>query len=467
MNEHEARPCGGFVTAYGELRILPPKLKIKNIYDFPALDLGEAEYPLTLVSAEKKFWDLGTNIETAVCAENFKQVYIQAHDQVADNVFLVNWSALESLFLNVGKLNLNQQALTSDKLFTAISRTVANVDRHDEASLAQRKNPIKGLGKQVIIKALINPTLWPKISHSIGNSLAMGHIYWDKKSISLKPKLDDFSVIEWNLGGGKSSRLLEKKLQIIAREQAPQSWQLDLNFTAHHLGGWDEPLSQEWKGVLEFIIPTFLGPETKFIEAQIAPGEIFNQSFSFDYAGELTQLSIFKAREQSLIADITVALFPQQRLTSSELRTIDNVGRVTQNLTSQRQAFSWLAEKDQTPPFITLHEVVAADSLEKSVLTNLNWQAGDLLTEIHFSEAIKIMSEEFKAELEDRDFTVKDITEHPIFKNFRLLENQVTLIINWEVENYQIDERFYLRLTTIEDLWGNKLKEDKRTIITR
>ncbi len=47
----------------------------------------------------------------------------------------------------------------------------------------------------------------------------------------MKPATQDVEFIEWNLGGGKSSRFLQKNLTISAREVLPEQWRIDLDET--------------------------------------------------------------------------------------------------------------------------------------------------------------------------------------------------------------------------------------------
>ena len=57
-NEAEARPCGGFVTAFGEVSLFPSQIWLKNSYAMQPFSFGENKPPLNSVALEKKFWDL-------------------------------------------------------------------------------------------------------------------------------------------------------------------------------------------------------------------------------------------------------------------------------------------------------------------------------------------------------------------------------------------------------------------------
>jgi len=130
MNDNEARPCGGFATAYGELSLPLFNLNIGSTYELNA-DLGEAPEPLNQVSDRLYFWDLGTSIDLNQCVADFKSGYLANTDVEVDRVILVQMSFLE----NWAKI------LGNNTFFADISRQVANVDHHDEISLENRKNP--------------------------------------------------------------------------------------------------------------------------------------------------------------------------------------------------------------------------------------------------------------------------------------------------------------------------------------
>ena len=72
-NEAELRPCGGFVTVYGKVRIIPPKIELKNVYALKNADFGEAPDPINQVSNRLRFWDLGTSPDLTKCVETFQK----------------------------------------------------------------------------------------------------------------------------------------------------------------------------------------------------------------------------------------------------------------------------------------------------------------------------------------------------------------------------------------------------------
>lgn len=440
MNDNEARPCGGFATAYGELRLPIFKLKVNNSYALDA-DLGEALPPLDQVANRLKFWDLGTATDLNQCAQDFKAGYRANTDKSVDRVILVQMSFLE----NWAKL------LGQDDFFAVISRSVADVDHHDEGALAQRKSPAGNMIKSLVKKTVLNPLKWSKFTQLVHHSQYKKSLFWSHKNKSQnKSRSNTISLVEWNLGGGKSSRYLRKNWNIDLQQITPDSWMAELAVQISHLGQYDEPLSQTWQGQFEFT----LFSETYFIPATIKPGENWSFRASYEIQRPAKSLNIYTPPTQDWDTNFSISILAGQTLLSKKLDTQESVGTwPKRHHKCKNQTINWEILPDKLSPFITLHEYIS-------------WEEDDLLTEIHFNEPIKI-TDNSSAELTDRNFEVSSITEHPEFKSWELLEDQVTLLIHWSQTQFQKDERFYVRLSGIEDIWGNKLSDDERTIITR
>jgi len=457
-NEAELRPCGGFVTVYGRVRILPPKIELKNVYALKNAEFGEAPDPINQVSNKMRFWDLGINSNLAECTESFAKA-AKTIDLQTDDVILLDISTAEEI--------------TDDKeIFAKLTRAVANTDRHDEQSLKERKSPLVGMGKKIIWNTLLKPWRWSKISREIEAKIQNGNIYISDISPVIKPKSNDFAFYEWNLGGGKSSRFLDKKLKISAREVSPDNWKISGEFNIDHVGQSDEPLSQDWKGVFELEFPARFGQETMRFPAKLAPGQNWVEKFSFNYDGKLEELSVFNQRGQTIFLDLTVSLFGQQTFAETDFENHENIGKIYKKTTKFREKMSWLAAPDKIKPFITLHEWAGNRGI---IPEEFRGKWSDFFktsskqfnfAEIHFSEPIDVNENTF-VEITDKNFENKEITDDPIFEEIILFNDRKTALIGFWQNQVQPNERFFIEFRGIFDSFGNEISLQKYTIIDR
>ena len=149
---------------------------------------------------------------------------------------------------------------------------------------------------------------------------------------------------------------------------AENKWKVRGKFLAEHLGGFDEPISQNWRGGFTFQIPAFLGVGgARFFEAEIAPGEAFEKSFEFDFKGKISEFGIFRPRGQKLFMDVSISLFPQKTFETANFENHENVGHFFGELKNFRKSFQWKIAPDRSRPFVTLHEVIKPEQLPETV----------------------------------------------------------------------------------------------------
>ena len=456
-NEAEARPCGGFVTAVGEVRLFPLKMNLQNVYAFANKNFGTAQPPLDKVAQTVKFWDLGTNPDLQICANAFHGGAKMAGIK-HNHVIFVNIETAEKI---IGEANF----------FADMTRSVANTDRHDEQSLAERKSPLSNFGKKIVVKTLLKPWTWPRITQEIGNAVQSGELYISEISPELKPTKSDISAIEWNLGGGKSSRFLERNLDISVRELRPQHWQIKVKAQLDHLGQQDEPLSQLWKGGIEMRWPEAWKMQSEFINIALNPGENWEKEWIFEPHGILEHVGIFAPRGQKWNVDWRLSLFGQKTFEKSNFETHENVGTWNESVRTQRHDFSWKEVSDKTAPFVTLHEWLSLSQLPQKAknrwsknLLKSSKQFG--VAEIHFSEPV-LVTKKLKVSFRDKNFENKKITENPIFDELLLWNGEQTALIGFWQNQAQPNERFALQLEGITDTAGNEISEKEYTIIDR
>jgi hypothetical protein len=456
-NEAETRPCGGFVTAIGEARILPLKMKLRNAYALADKSFGTAQAPLNMVAKDVKFWDLGTSPDLKKCADSFRGAANMAKIKHS-RVVLINTKTVEKI-------------IKDSSFFANMTRTVANTDRHDEQSLAERKSPLSQFGKKMVVKILIKPWTWPRITQEIGHAVKTGELYISDISPELKPLSSDIAAIEWNLGGGKSSRFLERNLDISARETSPNNWKIKVKARLEHLGQADEPLSQTWKGGIEMRWPNKWNYPNEFLSLTLSPGENWWHEWTFEISENMASIGVFAPRGQTWNTDLRLSLFGQQTFDSSTFETHENVGTWSGKLRTEQKNFHWVSKKDFVNPFITLHEWLTLKQIPEKA--RQHWgnnftrsSARFSVAELHFSEPV-LVTKNLKITFRDKDFENTEITEPPIFDELLLWNGEQTALIGFWQDSVQPNERFTVRISGLSDIAGNEISDREYTIIDR
>ncbi len=461
MNDAEARPCGGFISAYGVARAFPPKFQLDNVYNLPEHSLGAAREPLAAVANQLQFWDTGTALNPSNCVNDIEAAFEEITEMEIDRVMLVNASILERLIAGVGGINFNGEEVQADNAFATLSRAVADTDRHDESALAGRKSSIGDIAKSVIKKSVFQFWNWRKMTKSIA-AATESELFLEGSSPAFES--DGWALVEWNLGGAKSSRYLQKNLELRMRETAPDEWLVEIFATAHHLGGSDEPLSQTYKGGFEVQFPEWLETANDWWPVEVAPGKKATYERTFQLKGQLPRsLSITVQRGQKLFFDGSISVFPQQQISAADGHVTEGVW-VLSDVLEKSTKYAYTIKSDMVKPFVTLHEYTPKNALPE--LYTQEFASHDIVVEIHFSEPI-ILNDAFYAELLDRD--VADVFIHAdayLDHSFLFLNNQ-TLLLGFQTDKKQDQERYDLRIEGIEDFFGNEIKNGQRTIIVR
>jgi hypothetical protein len=470
-NEAEQRPCGGFLTTYAVIDFFPPDIRFHNSYDLAGYDFGEAENPLKKISQKKNFWDLGTTSNLTKCTNTFQKSYQEATGEMIDRVVLFDMGTVEEIFRLFKTIKLGKQTISENNFFAELSRLVSHIDRHDEIALKQRKSPLSQIGKKMIFRSIVNPTIAPRAARIISNRIRTGDVFIPQISPDIQPEKTDFALTEWNLGGAKSSRFLDTALFLFFRETNPDVWNITLRVDVVHSGGIDEPISQNWKGGFELIVPKFLGVEPIFWETEILPGETFSRKFFFSHQGSIEKFSVFRPRGQNISLHTIISLFPQQTFDHATFEHHENVGRFWGMIDAPRKTFHWTSESDRISPFVTLHEIVSPDILPEMIRDKWNTFLQDSdsifsVAEIHFNEKIRL-NDSFSVKIKDRNLTHTEVSEDMILEDFILLKDNRTLLLILRKDTFQLGERFALELTGISDFFGNEIQPQSRTLITR
>ncbi len=496
MNENEARPCGGFVTAFGVVNLPFGGVELNNSFAFPDLNLGPSKAPLNRVSAEQKFWDLGTHLNLNHCGQEFVSAFERASGTYPDRVLLVQSSLVENYIEALGPLKVGDIKLSADNFFSLTSRLVADIDRHDEAALEARKNPLHLFGKRLMVKTLTRPWRWHALSRAVYQAEQDGELYihipgteqlqrWQQSDIGT------VTISEWNLGGAKSSRYLDKHWRVMLKQTAPQVWELEQHLAVTHLGQEDRPLSQTWQGGFEM---KAFGQPTQFVSATINPGETFTHKAVFEIptkklfttwkslGGNLARVNLYAPPYQNWDTKFLVSGLAQQQLVpqTQNLKARESTARWSGTTSLDGEAFGFTIEPDTLPPFLTWHKPLASPS--EAIIEALNVNPGDVVVELHFNERVQIPTAAsvqvvddgwmlpaaaVNIALIDRDYAVSNNTENLAVSQALLLADKTTMLFKVRPSVYQPNERYYLRIEGISDVWGNTNIIENRTVITR
>jgi hypothetical protein len=350
-------------------------------------------------------------------------------------------------------------------------------------------------GKKLVLSTLVRPWQWHALSRQLYQAEQTGAFYLhqpghDKETLWQKYADRTMSLSEWNLGGGKSSRYLDKSWTVRLNQVSATQWDVIHALTVTHLGGQDEPLSQIWQGGFE--LQTFT-QAPQFISATIAPGATFtptqtvrvDQTEFFDFLEDVppkASVNLYSPPYQDWHTKLQVRSLAQQRVqpVSGNLIVQENSAQWQGDVDLNGHALSFQVQPDTLAPFLTWHKPLPNPS--DFVRQALNLTEGDVVVELHFNEPIQILgatpealenqalrftAEQVNITLTDRNYAVPDVVENLSPQAALLLADNTTLLLKVRPQPYQTDERYYLEISDIADRWGNMQKIENRTVITR
>ncbi|PID70734.1 hypothetical protein CSB37_01460 [bacterium DOLZORAL124_38_8] len=466
-NEAEQRPCGGFFSVIGEAQNFPFDLTFKNIYQLPKLKKLPVPYKLKSITDTYNFWDTGLNADSEVCVSVVKNFYNQLPNKKTDNVILINYSVLESLLSVVGDITLNDYKVNDKNVFRFLSESVANVDRHNLNALKERKSVLKPIITGVVKKTILQPWKWRLLAKKVKSLVLNGDIYISNISHHITPH-NSFGVVEWNVGGGKSSRFLQKKMDIFLREIKPNIWETQVKVLVQNTLGVSEPFGQTWKGHLEILVPDFINEPKTLYDVVLKPGQSISRNFAFvSHAKDLKKLNLFSPRGQKTNFFVTVSVFPQQEIIDSNGTILDFTTSFSKIVRNGITEFYWNRKADVQDPFVTYHERLFYEQLPEDFkvgpkqFENLKeiFDKNDFIVEVHTNEPILIKD----LEVFLRDIGKVETFEKRTLKQVKILSDNAFLLA-FTKETEQIGEFFEMTLSGITDFWGNKLKPKVYTI---
>ncbi|MBN1258437.1 DUF4012 domain-containing protein [Candidatus Peregrinibacteria bacterium] len=273
QNNYEARPAGGFITAYGNLDTFmgfPTELSFHNSYDIDVVSDSPAPSP------QEKFlkneWYAGYTFRDSNWEPNFPDA---TQDLIAfyqkkfpeadvDGIVVINFSMIENMVDKLGGIKLGNQWLTKENLFSVLEHEVSNIDRHSEEALSSRKNILSDLAsalvskakwhpfatKAVIIRAFKEKDMYLWLASGLQENVAEKG--WGN-ALSLPEKSDFISLNVANLGAKKADRYIEREVHHfvnISKEIPEMTTEVILRFP-----GFTNNYADNYKGYARLIIP--------------------------------------------------------------------------------------------------------------------------------------------------------------------------------------------------------------------
>lgn len=288
QNNYEIRPGGGFITAYGNLDTLfgfPTNLTFSNSYEIDTDTYVTPPYPHE--DLLKNEWYEGYTFRDANWEVNFPDAAMEIIDfyqqkfpkKDVDGIIVVNFSMIENLVEKLGGVELNGEKYEKNNLFSAVTDTVNDVDRHDEEALLNRKDILSDLAttlfakakwhpfklKSVVIEALNNKDLYLWFE-SNGMQKKVVNKGW-ANVLELPEKSDFLAVNIANLGSKKADRYLIKQVHHyvnITKELPEVITEITLRYP-----GFTNTYADDYKGYMQIIVPGEAAINSELLDSRV------------------------------------------------------------------------------------------------------------------------------------------------------------------------------------------------------
>lgn len=485
QNNYESRPGGGFITAYGELDTLfgwPTNLSFHNSYEIDTDTYINPPYPHEELLKNEWYegytfrdanWDPNFSDATEDLIKFYKDKFPKRN---VDGIFVVNFTMIEDLVQRLGGVTLNGQKYTKDTLFSAVTNTVNDVDRHNEEALASRKNILSDLSSALISKAKWHPF---KTKKAIIKALNNKDFYmWFKSGLQNKivkkgwgntfelPANSDFLAVNIaNLGSKKADRYIQKEVYHyvnIIKELPEITTEIVIRYS-----GFKNNFADDYKGYLQMVIPAEAKLKESLIDSKIyEKGEFqFIGEKIILPAGSKTTLvytytlprSFFNTDEYKLrlirqSGDekyywITVETSPDRLIKSDDFEARENRAMFFEKLENDCDLTASLLP-DKSPPY-PIEQVF--DSLES---ISIYWN--EPIDQSNGNDALNYI------------ITDMDVTDENVTDEVKVIYAEV---MNGSVSNLEVSgitrqdlERYQIQLTNIRDNAGNIIDPSPKMI---
>ncbi|MFO0780906.1 MAG: DUF4012 domain-containing protein [Candidatus Gracilibacteria bacterium] len=501
QNNNELRPAGGFVSSYGIVKFrygFLAGLDIQDVYgDVDNHSYQEPPYPMKQLLADR--WYQGYTFRDAnynpdypkTATELVRMLQLTKPDLKIDGVIAVNYSFLEDLLVAVGPMDVDGKLFTKNSLFGMLEHEVNNVDRHNVEDLQNRKGILKDFAQRLMKKIALSPLKLRKVSDTIAHSLATKEIQMYFMNPSLQKMVTDNSwsgawpetlrgdflaVVEANLGGMKSDRYIQRRVQYHLKlvdndETAGKDLIAEVTIDVDHYGVEDVPMNGEYTGFFR----TFVPRGAKLLEAKSENQKSLWQKDDGLYTvfGNVVRLSPGEKTR----------LYYRYKLPASVLHGNEYELNIPKQSGTDQDYYSVTFEAPQgstiESPHFTPHENVATYQQElQSDLSlylkiqpdrlppNVIYQAIEELNKITivFNENVSNEAAEDPLNYELKDLNKKHPESTDYLQIDRIEHQGKAIILHTRNMTQQYEEHYTVTMKNIADTHGNPLNPNPKTI---
>ncbi len=319
QNNSEARPTGGFIGTYGLVDL--DEGRLKNLFIDGIFNLDGQLYekvappkPIQKISTAWSTHDANWFADFPTSAKKVMSFYEKAGGQTVDGVISLTPTVVEKLLAITGPIDLPQYGAALDQNnFLDVTQYKVEVD-YDRAQNQPKK--ILADFAPLFLEKLWQ--VWPQkgreIMEVLADSLAEKHIlfYFTNSSLEktfidqgwageiLATEKDYLSVINTNINGFKTDRVIDQKIYHTANVQADGSIIDTVKIARAHLGGksqydWYNKVNADY---LRVYVP--LGSKLIFAQGQT----LESYSAPIDYQAQGFKIDIdVQTQEQGMIID--------------------------------------------------------------------------------------------------------------------------------------------------------------------
>ncbi|HRY52373.1 MAG TPA: DUF4012 domain-containing protein [Candidatus Portnoybacteria bacterium] len=306
QNNSEARPTGGFIGTYGLVDL--DEGRLKNLFIDGIFNLDGQLYekitppkPIQKISTAWSTHDANWFADFPTSARKIMSFYEKAGGQTVDGVISLTPTVVERLLALTGPIDLPQYGVSLNKdNFLDLTQYKVEVDYDKE--LNQPKKILADFAPLFLDRLW---QVWPQQGKEIigvlADSLAEKHVlfYFSSESLEktfveqgwageiMATEKDYFSVINTNINGFKTDKVLEQKIYHSANVQADGSVIDTVRIVRTHNGGqsqydWYNKVNSNYLRVYVPLGSKLLSAQGQTLEAYSAPIDYQAQGFKAD-----------------------------------------------------------------------------------------------------------------------------------------------------------------------------------------
>jgi len=473
QNNYELRPTGGFISTYGVLKFRHGifwGIDFGDVYgdvaDHPYVEPPKAMGQLLADKDYKGYTFRDTNFDPdfTVAKDEIIKFYNINHPEIKiDGVIAADFTALENLVALYEPLKIDDYEFTKQNLFESLSSIVSDIDRHDEETLAGRKNIASSIVKKVITRTVLLPWRVRAASDVMLQAFDEKHMLasfnqsglqkafakrgWDG-SLPNGDAGDYLAVNNANYGGMKSNRYLEQDVIYELNVMPNHSVEAKVTVNLAHYGNWNVPLSGKYKGYLRIFYPGGMQEQILGIE----PGDTVSYTYSYVLPESVWADGVYNLRlvkQPGTLANryrVVVRVPSGESVKGEDFVIKENVALYDTNLLSD-QNLSFELVPDTNPPRVIAHDLISLNQIE-----------------IEFNEWLSaaLTSNLFNYEVIDLDKKNSNKTDSLKVSEVRVEGSKV--IITTTGMTVQPTERYQVLLKNVQDLKGNTIVPNLRKL---